>query len=54
MRPHVFELFAQDGPERKLAQECLGIGLAFARDLIEMHNGSIHVATDEFGALNWQ
>jgi signal transduction histidine kinase len=37
--PHIFEMFTQIGPQK--AQTPLGIGLALARGLVEMHGGSI-------------
>ena len=45
----VFELFfqAQQGPERKRGG--LGIGLTLARRIVELHGGTIEVASDGLG-----
>ena len=45
MLPRVFDLFAQ-GPAGAERQAGLGIGLALARRLIEMHGGSIEAHSD--------
>ncbi len=42
--PHVFEMFTQG--ERGSSQPGLGIGLALARRLVEMHGGQIDVRSD--------
>src|SRR5262249_45065169 len=43
--PHVFELFTQDAASAA-SRRGLGIGLALARQLIEMHGGSIEARSD--------
>lgn len=47
--PHIFERFrqAEAGPTRKHGG--LGLGLAIARHLVEMHGGTIHAASDGEG-----
>jgi two-component system CheB/CheR fusion protein len=42
--PHLFEMFYQAGDTRA-SQGGLGIGLALAKSLVEMHEGSIHAAS---------
>jgi signal transduction histidine kinase/ActR/RegA family two-component response regulator len=39
--PHMFDLFVQAGPATARAHSGLGIGLALARRLVEMHGGEI-------------
>ena len=48
LQPHVFDLFAQ-GTATSGRQPGLGIGLALARRLIEMHGGSIAARSDGAG-----
>jgi signal transduction histidine kinase len=44
--PTIFELFTQLDPRTGLAQNGLGIGLALARRLVEMHGGSVSAHSD--------
>ncbi|HKH70106.1 MAG TPA: GAF domain-containing protein, partial [Vicinamibacterales bacterium] len=46
MLPRVFDLFTQDDTTAQRSQTGLGIGLALARRLIEMHGGSIDAHSD--------
>ncbi len=46
MLPRVFDLFTQDDAMAYRSQAGLGLGLALARHLIEMHGGSIGVHSD--------
>jgi CheY-like chemotaxis protein len=43
--PHVFEMFYQGSDSRATPQAGLGIGLALAKSLIEMHGGTIDVVS---------
>jgi two-component system CheB/CheR fusion protein len=43
--PHVFEMFYQGSDARASPQAGLGIGLALAKSLIEMHGGTIDVTS---------
>jgi PAS domain S-box-containing protein len=49
MLPRVFDLFTQDDATAHRSQTGLGIGLALARHLIEMHGGSINAHSDGHG-----
>jgi PAS domain S-box-containing protein len=48
--PHVFELFGARLTPNHPNANGLGVGLALARALVEMHGGSIHVASDGLGS----
>ncbi len=43
--PRVFEMFSQVGSHREHAAGGLGIGLSLVRQLVEMHGGSVRVAS---------
>ena len=47
--PRLFEMFAQLGTAHEQAQGGLGIGLALARGLVEMHGGSIEAHSEGAG-----
>jgi PAS domain S-box-containing protein len=47
--PHVFERFRQADSRPSREYGGLGLGLAIARDLVELHGGSIQVASDGAG-----
>jgi signal transduction histidine kinase/ActR/RegA family two-component response regulator len=46
MLPRVFDLFTQDEAAAHRSRSGLGIGLALARQLVEMHGGAIDVHSD--------
>ncbi|MGV7207507.1 ATP-binding protein [Oxalobacteraceae bacterium A2-2] len=43
--PSIFDLFMQAGSTREHAQGGMGIGLALARQLVQLHGGSVHAAS---------
>lgn len=47
--PRVFEMFYQSGTPRSGSQGGLGIGLALAKSLVELHGGSISAASAGLG-----
>ncbi len=46
MLPHVFDMFAQSDRASKRSDGGLGIGLALVRNLVELHGGSVTVASE--------
>lgn len=44
--PHVFEIFRQADTGMSRAQGGMGVGLAVLKQLVELHNGSVSVASD--------
>ena len=49
MMPRIFELFAQAGTAGRGRQSGLGIGLALARRLAELHSGTLEARSDGVG-----
>ena len=49
MLPKIFELFTQADPTTESAKSGLGIGLALAKRLVQMHGGSISAASEGGG-----
>ncbi len=47
--PHVFDQFWQVGNTKKIAGDELGLGLAIARDLLNLHGGRIHAESEGVG-----
>ncbi|MFL9922394.1 hybrid sensor histidine kinase/response regulator [Paraburkholderia fungorum] len=49
MQPHVFKLFAQSARGNARAEGGLGIGLAVAKRVVELHDGTISLHSDGTG-----
>lgn len=49
VQPHVFDLFSQSVRGRARAEGGLGIGLAVAKRMVELHEGSISIHSDGIG-----
>ena len=49
VQPRIFEMFTRVQPEERIKTSGLGIGLALAKKLIELHLGSIEVRSDGTG-----
>jgi CheY-like chemotaxis protein len=49
MLPRIFELFAQVDHATTRSQGGLGIGLTLAKNLVEMHNGTLHAGSKGLG-----
>ena len=47
--PHVFERFRQGDKTTSRQQGSLGLGLAIVRQLVELHGGTVHAASDGEG-----
>jgi CheY-like chemotaxis protein len=49
MLPRLFEVFAQAGRSMYRSRGGLGLGLALAKGIVELHNGSIEAASEGLG-----
>ena len=48
--PHIFDYFVQEEPSSEAHRQGLGVGLALARQLIELHGGSIEASSGGRGS----
>jgi signal transduction histidine kinase/CheY-like chemotaxis protein len=49
IQPHVFDLFAQSAQDHNRPEGGLGIGLAVAKRLVELHSGTISLSSEGIG-----
>ncbi|MET0289748.1 MAG: ATP-binding protein, partial [Pseudoxanthomonas sp.] len=46
---NIFELFAQVDPAHQASHEGLGVGMTLAKELVELHDGSLHAYSEGLG-----
>lgn len=49
IRSHVFDYFAQEAPSSEANRRSLGVGLALARQLVELQNGTVEATSSGRG-----